>query len=276
MKIATLGPKGTFSELAARKYKNRGKIIFCKNIAGVFDLIEKNKSDNKLDVGIVPLENMLDGSVGQTLDLLYHSKLRIIKEIVVPVHHCLASLPSSKLENIRIVLSHPKALAQCSHFLNEHNLLAREALSTAEAAHEIREKKLPDTAAICTGRAAKLYNLNIIKRNIEDNKENVTRFIVISRKEDSEFQKNKRYKTSIAIHPSEDRPGLLHDLLEEFSSRDINLTKIESRPTKFHLGEYIFYIDFEGHEQEKRVVEALKAIKKLANVRVFGSYKKVY
>lgn len=274
-KIAVLGPEGTFTEQAALKYlkerKRKSDLIFLNRISPIFDAITKNESDK----GIVPLENMIDGSLGEVLDLLYHSNLKIVEEIVIPVHHCLAVLPETQEKDIKIVMSHPKALAQCSDFLGKKDYELKETLSTADAMREISNSKLKNAAAIGPEFAAHKYGLKILTKSIEYRKENVTRFIVISKKENSK-KKSKKYKTSIAIHPSKDRPGLLHDLLKKFASRKINLTKIESRPTKFKLGDYIFYIDFEGHVADKKVKNTINEIKKIAAVKIFGSYNKRY
>lgn len=270
-RIAVLGPEGTFSELAALEYmkeqRKRAKIIFLKSIHDVFDAVKNGKAEE----GIVPLENLLDGSVGETLDALYHSGLKIREEIVVPVKHFLACLPEAREEEIKLVMSHQKALAQCSNFLRKKKFDTKETLSTAEAMMMIARQKLKNAAAIGTEIAAKRYGLKIIARNIEDNKNNVTRFIVVSKK-----AAKKGNKMSIALHAYRDRPGLLHDILESFAKRNINLTKIESRPTKLKLGEYIFYVDFEGNEKEKKIKEALEEIRKFVKIKSFGSYPKRY
>jgi len=272
MKIATLGPKGTFSELACEKYQEKagkGEIVFCKNLKEVFDLVNSKKTD----VGIAPLENLLDGSVGETLDLLYKSDLNIIRELVIEIHHCIAGL--SYLKDVKTVLSHPKALGQCLEHITRNKFETRETVSTAEAMKIVSKNKNKELAAIGTEIAAKEYGLKILEKNIEDKDNNVTRFAVISRNK-SIKEKGKEYKTSIVVHLIEDRPGLLYDLLKPFSIRKINLTKIESRPTKITLGEYIFYIDLKGHEQDKDVRDALNEVKKLAKLKILGSYERVY
>lgn len=273
MKIATLGPKGTFSEQAVNYYlKDAGKkaeIIFSSNISDVFNLVNNDIAE----YGVVPLENLIDGSIGETLDLLYHSNLFVISEIIIKIHHCIAST-SNSLKEIKNVMSISKALNQCLGFIRKNRLATIESLSTAEAMRLVSEKKQNDLAAIGPEIAAKEYRLKILQKNIEDKKNNVTRFVVISK------EKNKKgkgeYKTSMVIHPTKDRPGLLRDLLESFSKRNINLTKIESRPTKLKLGEYLFYVDIEGHEEDLKIKEAFKEIEKLATIKVFGSYIKRY
>ncbi len=238
-----------------------------KSIHDIFDAVKNRKAEE----GVVPLENLLDGSIGETLDALYHSKLKIKEEIVISVKHFLACLPETRKKDISVVMSHQKAIAQCSNFLRKNKFEAKETLSTAGAMKIIAEQKLKDAAAIGTEIAAKRYGLKIIARNIEDNKNNVTRFVVISK----EYSKRGN-KTSIALHPYVDRPGLLHDILESFAKRKINLTKIESRPTKLKLGEYIFYIDFEGNKKEKKIKEIFREINRFVRIKSFGSYVKRY
>lgn len=273
-RISILGPKGTFSEIAVKKFSSNIKesnILFCKNIREVFESLERGETEQ----GVIPIENMLDGSVGETLDLLYHKNLYVTAELIIPIHMHLAVKPNSELKNIKLVLSKDKALNQCLNFLRKNKLETKETLSTAEAMKIVSKSKDLDLAAIGTELAAKQYNLKIMKKNIEDNKNNVTRFFVISKQKQPK-QINKEYKTSITIHPKADRPGLLHDLLEAFSKRNINLTKIESRPTKLILGEYIFYIDFLGHEEDDNVRETFKELKNHNNLKIFGSYERAY
>lgn len=274
MKIAIFGPEGTFTEQAALIYakEKRASItpVFFTNIHDIFDAVKKGL----VNEGIVPLENMIDGSVGETLDALYHSELKIIEEIVVPISQCIAILPSADIKDVNTVVSHYKALGQCSNFLRKKKFILKEALSTADAMKQIKERKLKDCAAIGPELAAKKYGLKIVARSIEDRKDNVTRFVVISKIMNGKSKG--KYKTSIAIHPTKDRPGLLHDILEKFANQKVNLTKIESRPTKLKLGEYIFYMDFEGHIADKKVKNAINEIKKIGAVIIFGSYKKRY
>nr|QBM01356.1 prephenate dehydratase [uncultured archaeon] len=272
MKIAALGPKGTFSEQAANQYmqkiKEKGEIIFCNNLPEVFDFVQKKKAD----LGIAPLENLLDGSLGEVLDLLYHSSVYIDAEIILAVHHCIASL--SLLSEIKTVISRPQALAQCLSYIRKNKFSTMESLSTAEAMKIVAEKKLRELAAIGPESAANEYGLKILQRNIEDKDHNVTRFIVISRNRNGK-EVEKEYKTSIVIHPTKDRPGLLYKLLKSFATRNINLTKIESRPTKLKLGDYIFHIDFEGHEEDEKVKEAFSEIRKIARIKILGSYERI-
>ncbi len=273
MRIATLGPKGTFSEQAVKRYlderKEKGGIVFCSNLSEVFDFVIKGNAG----AGIVPLENLLDGSLGEVLDLLYHSNLHINAEIILAVHHCIASA-SGSINGIKSVISVQKALAQCLGYIRKHNLATIESTSTAEAMRIVSKKKQGGLAAIGSESAAGEYGLKVIERNIEDKNHNVTRFIVISKNKNS-WEGGRSYKTSIVIHPTKDRPGLLYAMLKSFAMRNINLTKIESRPTKLKLGDYIFHIDFEGHEEDKKVKEAFSEIGKIAKIKILGSYERV-
>lgn len=273
MRIAVLGPKGTFSEQAVKRYlderREKGKIVFCSNLSEVFDFVRNRNAE----LGIVPLENLLDGSLGEVLDLLYHSNVHINAEIILAVHHCIAST-SGSIKGIKSVISIQKALAQCLGYIRKHNLETIGSTSTAEAMRIVSEKKQNDLAAIGSESAAKEYGLKVIERNIEDKNHNVTRFIVISRNRNRK-EAGKEYKTSIVIHPTKDRPGLLYKMLKSFAARNINLTKIESRPTKVKLGDYIFHIDFEGHEEDEKVKEAFSEIGKIARTKILGSYERI-
>lgn len=273
MRIAVLGPKGTFSEQAVKEYLDsrggKGKIVFCGSLPEVFDFVQKKKAD----LGIAPLENLLDGSLGEVLDLLYHSNVYINAELILAVHHCIAST-SGSIKGIKSVISIQKALAQCLGYIRKHNLETIGSTSTAEAMRIVSKKKQNDLAAIGSESAAKEYGLKVIERNIEDKNHNVTRFIVISRNRNRK-EAGKEYKTSIVIHPTKDRPGLLYAMLKSFATRNINLTKIESRPTKVKLGDYIFHIDFEGHEEDEKVKEAFSEIGKIARTKILGSYERI-
>lgn len=272
-KLAVLGPPETFSDLAAKDYERsvgtlREKKYF-RNIPKIFEAVSKNVCDE----GIVPVENMIEGTVVITLDNLFSSNLKIKQEIIVPIHHCIAALPGTKLKEVKHIISHPQALAQCQGWLHRHlpDVELAEALSTSEAMRLVAFQKMHGDAAIGPEIAAKANDLQVIARNIEDEAGNVTRFFVIAEKDSKPTGKD---KTSIALDAYKDRPGLLHDMLEAFSNKGINLTKLESRPAKKRLGTYIFYVDLEGHREQKHVKEALRNVAKMARVKIFGSYPK--
>lgn len=271
MKIATLGPKGTFSHQAALEYSPKAEVIFKKTI---YDVL-KSVSQNETDFGVVPLENSISGTMGQTLDSLMDFDLKIKDEEIVPVKHNLAAY-NEEAKEIKKIYCHPQTYAQCEKFIVKNYPQADiiETSSNGKSAEILAQSCHNDEAAIVPKLAVQIYNLKIIKENVQDNPFNVTRFIILSQKDETKPTGYDR--TSIAVYPQIDRPGLLYDLLSEFASRKINLSKIESRPAKGKLGDYIFFIDFQGHILEDSVKEALKALEKLAFVKVFGSYPRKY
>lgn len=269
MNIATLGPKGTFSHEAAIRYNKKAEILFASTIRDVFEYV----SAGDADCGIVPIENSIAGTVGQTLDYLTEFGLRIKAESVLKISHNLASF--GEISEIKTLYLHPQTYEQCEVFIRK-NLPKAEIIQTSsngKSAEIIAKSKHKTKAAIIPKIAADIYKLNILKRNVQDSSFNVTRFFVVG-KEDNE--KTGCDRTSIAIYPESDKPGLLYNMLGEFASRNINLTKIESRPSKGRLGDYVFYIDFEGHMTEKNVSESLKRLGRFGSVKVLGSYPKRY
>ncbi len=271
-KITTLGPKGTFSHQAALEYNQQAEIIFKKTIYDVMLAVSLDEAD----FGIVPLENSISGSMGQTLDSLMNFDLKIKAEEIIPVRHNLAVCKNKKIRAIRKIYVHPQTYAQCENFIQRYYSDAEiiETSSNGKSAEILAKSGQEGEAAIIAPLAAKIYNLEIVRGNIQDNPFNVTRFIVLSQKD--ETQPTGYDRTSIAIYPQVDRPGLLHELLGEFAKRQINLSKIESRPAKGKLGDYIFFIDFQGHIAEENAREALEAIEKSAFVKMFGSYPRKY
>lgn len=227
--------------------------------------------------GIVPIENSIEGPVGLTLDLLAHKiNLNIERELIIPINHNLLVDEDSydniiDINTIKDVYSHSQALAQCQNYLENHNMKTHFTLSTAAAAKSIKGKI--GVGAIGTLKAAELYGLKAIDKNIQDIKNNQTRFIVLS-KDQTEISGND--KTSILFSLFDDNPGGLHDILGIFAKNNINLTKIESRPSKEGLGKYIFFVDFEGHKNEDIVENILNTIEeKVSYLKILGSYPKV-
>ncbi len=265
MEVAVLGPRGTFSEEAARKFQPRCELVLCRDIPEVFESVENGKAK----WGIAPVENSLEGSIGITLELLLQKELKICGEVVLNISHALMALPETKLEYIKEVISHPHALAQCKNFLKKLRVKTRNFFSTAEAAREISEKKLSSTAALAPRSAAQLYGLKILKEDIQDENQNQTRFLVLAKRD---AKKTGRDKTSL-IFGLKDRPGALYEALGIFALQGINLTKIESRPSRKALGDYVFYVDFVGHRHEKKIRRALAQLKsKAAFLKILGSY----
>ncbi len=269
MKISTLGPEGTFSHEAVLKHDKSAKIIFEKTIWDVFEAVDSGKASE----GVVPIENSVSGTVGQTMDALMEFELNIVAEEILPIKHNLAG--AGKISGIKEIYTHPQTYEQCLHFLRENKIESKLIMtnSNSESAELLMKGNSKSRAAIVPEIAAKIYELKIIKKDIQDNKFNVTRFIVISKKE---AKKTGYDRTSIAIYPQADRPGLLYELLGEFAKRNINLTKIESRPSKGKLGDYVFFIDLQGHRSEKSIKEAFGEIEKSFFLKVLGSYPRRY
>jgi len=269
MKLSTLGPPGTFSHEAALRLDPKAEIVFQRTIRDVFEYTAGDLGCS----GLVPLENSVSGSVGETLDALTNSELQIEKELIHPVIQHLAGVSGSR--QITTILAHPQSYAQCENYIRSNYPDAEiiQTSSNGKSAEMLQESKRKDWAAIVPELAVKLYKLKMIHQGIQDNRYNVTRFVQISRKTTSSTGYD---RTSLAIYPQVDYPGLLHEMLGHFSSRGVNLSKIESRPSKGRLGDYIFFIDVQGHRKDERVAEALEVLKKIAFVKVLGSYPRQY
>jgi prephenate dehydratase len=283
-KIAYLGPSGTYAEEAALLYGEASGYGLVP-VAPIYDLILA-VDNGEYDEAVVPLENSIEGSLGLTLDMLVKEvRLFIKKEIILPIHHYLLGKAGTKLKDITDIISHPQALAQCHTFL--HQRLKRVRIhpseSTAQAVELVSSGQLPEArpqptdrpvvlAAIGSLKAAQLYQLEILADNINDYQDNSTRFVVLA-KEDGQPTGND--KTSIVFSSLKDKPGALYELLGEFARRNINLTRIESRPSKKMLGDYLFFVDLKGHRTEALIVEALKAVEKhVSYFKMLGSYPK--
>ncbi|MBQ3835129.1 MAG: prephenate dehydratase [Elusimicrobia bacterium] len=266
LKVVYLGPQATFSYQAGLKlFGSNVDMIPIKRIADVINEVEKQRAD----FAVVPIENSNEGSVNTTLDELIDTNLKVVNEIVLRISHCLLS--KTKFENIKIVYSHPQALAQCSNWLHK-NLPNAELFpvnSTAQAAQ--LASKNSKAAAISSETAASLYKLNVLAKSIEDSRDNWTRFFVLGNDNSSKTYKD---KTSI-IFTIKDKVGALYNILSQFSKSNINLTKIESRPTKKKAWQYVFFVDFEGHIEDKKVFNTLEKIKEnCVFLKVLGSYPK--
>ncbi len=268
MKVAFQGEKGAYSEMAVYAFFGKtADVKPCRDFRDVFENVTKQQTEH----GVVPIENSLEGSINQTYDLFLTYDLKVCGEVVVRVSHCLLANKGVNLKQIKTVYSHPQALAQCRNFLEKSGWELIPTYDTAGSAKMLKEKGLKEAAAIASERAAELYGLKILAREIEDNPNNYTRFFVLSH-EDS--PKTGNDKTSI-IFGTAHKPGSLYQAMGELAKRDINLDKIESRPTKQTPWEYNFYVDFEGHRSEKRCIEALEALKQHSTfIKVLGSYPK--
>lgn len=270
--VAFQGERGAYGEMAALHYFKRAELLPLKSFREVFEAAE----DGNADYAIVPVENSIEGSINEVYDLLLETKKLIVAgEVYQRVRHCLIARPGVKKIAIASVHSHPQALAQCRGYIQKNGMEAVPAYDTAGAVKIIKENGLQDAGAIASKRAAELYGMHIIDEGIEDRKNNYTRFLVLKRGRSADGPKRSvRYKTSI-IFSVKHVPGALFGIIGEFAIRRVNLTKIESRPTKETPWEYNFYVDFEGHADDTHVKQALRAIKpKTLYVKILGSYKK--
>ena len=229
-------------------------------------------SQGDTDEGVVPIENSLEGSVNYTLDLLIaRSDLLIRKEIVLPIEHHLMGKPGTNLAEVQIVYSHPQALAQCREYLERTfpNAEQMASLSTVAAVSDAQASVVP-AIAIAPRRAAELNGAEIISSGIQDLAANVTRFVALGK---SDLPPTGRDKTSMCLTFAEDVPGQLYQVMGEFARRDINLAKIESRPTRQSLGQYIFWIDCHGHREDPNMKEAIESVtRRVGTIRLLGSY----
>ena len=264
--MAFQGEHGAYSEEAA--YAFFPQSISTQpyvTIKGVFGVAE----EGSVRFGVVPAENSLEGTVNQTYDLLLQSPLRICGEVKIRIRHCLLVVPGTKLKDIGKVYSHPQALAQCSRFLESLHIVLEPAYDTAGSAKMLAQRSLLDAGAVASERAAALYGLEILRRDIEDDSENYTRFFVVGK---NDVERTGKDKTSIAFGTTH-KPGSLHKALNELATRGINLTKIESRPIKGKPWEYHFFVDFEGHRNDQSCSEALQALSSSTTfVKILGSY----
>jgi prephenate dehydratase len=265
--IGFLGPLGTYSEEAALLYDKTADRLY-PTITGVGEAV----AAGEINEGVVPIENSLEGPVTFTLDLLIAQPTLFIRgEINLPIEHYLLAKPGTVPAEIKVIYSHPQALGQCRQYLEKNYPQAEQmaSLSTVLCVTDSFESKVP-AAAISPRRASELYDVDILDRGIQDVANNVTRFAVIGL---SDHAPTGDDKTSMAFTLEKDSPGLLHRVLGEFADRDINLLKIESRPTKQLLGEYIFLLDCVGHREESPMKEALAALSDpISMLRILGSY----
>jgi chorismate mutase/prephenate dehydratase len=265
--VAYLGPEGTFTHQAALiKFGEKARYIPVKTIDEVFKEVEKKRAD----YGVVPIENSIEGVVTHTLDVFIESDLKITSEIILEIHHFLLSREKT-IRDIKKLYSHPQAIAQCRNWISQNlpDVEIYETESTTSAVKRILNEK--KSAAIASEVAASMYNLNIIAERIEDFRENITRFLVIG---NNFSEKTGNDKTSI-LFSIKDKVGALHDILVPFKKEKINLTRIESRPSKKKAWEYVFFVDFTGHKDEPNVKKALDKIKNSTIfLKILGSYPK--
>jgi chorismate mutase / prephenate dehydratase len=266
--VAYQGEPGAYSEEAAKRFFGSStKGIGYESFDGVFEAVERGEAP----FAMVPVENSLEGSITRAYDLLLDSPLMVCAETELRISHCLIALPDATLDTIKYVYSHPQALGQSRNYLKKLNVEVVPAIDTAGSVKMIKDSGKTDSAAVASARAAEIYGMKILAKEIEDNPHNFTRFFVLS-KEDAPPTGND--KTSL-VFSLKHKPGSLYESLGEFAKRKVNLTKLESRPTRHQPWEYNFYMDIAGHREEKVVGEALKALEEHAVfVKILGSYPK--
>jgi prephenate dehydratase len=265
VKVAFQGERGAFSEDAVITFFGGVELSPCRYLGDVFEAVLKDE----VDFGVVPVENSQAGSINETYDLLLSYPLNIFGEINLRISHCLMALPGESLSGIRTVYSHPQALAQCVEFLGKLKAEVVSTYDTAGSAKRIKEEGLRGYAAVASRRAAQIYGLEILAERIETNVNNYTKFFVISKQKAEPAPKS---KTSL-VFGIKNVPGALYASLGAFATRDINLTKLESRPSRTQPWEYIFYVDFEGHINDAIWQEALAELKQKTNfIKILGSY----
>jgi len=274
LRIAFQGEPGAYSEAAGRQlFGKKVQLVPCEDFPGVFEKVKQSQ----VNYGIIPIENSLAGSIHQNYDLLLQTRFYTVKEVYLRIEHALLCHPQSRFSNLTEVLSHPQALSQCSGYLRQKTKLKPLAFyDTAGAAQYIASLGPGNKAAIASTYAAGLYKLKILRRNIEDNNTNTTRFLAISAKAPpaKKFRATKSAtKTSLAFIPHNNEPGILFRVLGVFALRQINLLKIESRPLPTRKFEYCFYLDIEGHQNQPSIGSALQQLNEMvADLAVFGSY----
>ncbi|MHA1269691.1 MAG: prephenate dehydratase [Candidatus Helarchaeota archaeon] len=265
--IAYLGPEGTFSEYATKKFfsKNDHDFYPCKSIASIFRQVQNSNSK----YGVIPVENSMEGSISQSLDLLIETPLKVCGEIIERITHNLIAQFNYDLSEIQYVISHPQPLGQCRSFIEENLPQAKilEVKSTATAVKMLSQ--IPYSVAIGTKTAADLYNMYILYTGIEDNPNNYTRFLIIG---NTPIESNTSKKTSI-IFSVKHRPGALVNVLKVFEDKNINLLKLESRPSRKNPWEYYFFTDFKGSIDDQIVKDTIKELKdKTLFLKILGSY----
>jgi chorismate mutase/prephenate dehydratase len=264
--VAFQGEIGAYSEEAALQYF--GQDVSTKPCES-FDVVFKAVEQGEVTYGVVPVENSLEGSIARVYDLFLSSSLKVRGETELRVMHSLIANPGVTLDNVKRVYSHPQALGQAQAFLRQLNVEAVSTYDTAGSVRMIKEKNITDGAAVAGARTAEIYGMKILARQIEDNPNNYTRFFILSNQDSPPTGKD---KTSI-VFSVKHKPGALFSAMKEFADAGINLTKIESRPTRQRAWEYNFYLDFEGHREDKKIKDALKSLEEHSLfLKVLGSY----
>jgi len=268
MTVAFQGEAGAYSEEAAFAFFGPAvKACGYETLEATFQAVEKGDALT----AIIPVENSLEGSVGRAYDLLSETPLKGCGEMEHRIVHCLIAHPGTRLDAIKQVYSHPQALGQCQNFIKHLAYQPVPAYDTAGSVKIIKEQDLRDSAAIASARAAEIYGMEILAREIEDNPHNFTRFLILSR---NDAPPTSRDKTSI-VFSVRHRPGALYAVLQQLAELNVNMTKIESRPTRQKPWDYNFYLDFEGHRSDPAPAAALALLEEMClYLKVLGSYPK--
>ena len=267
-RVAYLGPPGTYSDEAVLLYAPDSERVPYPSLAHVAGAVE----DGEVDEAVAPIENSIQGSITDILDFLIQARRTFIRgELVLSIDNCLVVLPGTQKKDIGVVFSHPQPLGQCRDYLRTELPDARlvASSSTVGAVMELKDSAEPG-AAVAPRRAAEIYGLEVLEEGIQDNRANMTRFVVLA---PSDHERTGRDKTSIAFDFSVDAPGLLFGVMQPFAERGISLARVESRPTGLRLGRYVFLMDFEGHRTDADVAQVLEGVRRRASMfKILGSY----
>jgi len=273
--VAVLGPPGTFSDVAllafGRVRGERFAPLYVRTLADVFDAVQRGQAA----FGLAPVENMIEGTIAVTLDRLLDTGLKIAAELLVPIHQAIAAVPGTPLRAVERVLSIGPALTQVQGWLRRNVPQAKivETASTAEAIDQVARLRYEGDAAIGLAATAEAAGLEVLARDIEDEQGNVTRFLAVGREDAARTGAD---RTSLCVHDVPNKPGVLDHILQVMSRRGLNLSKIESRPTRKKLGAYLFYIDVEGHRDDEDLRAAIGDLEQECSVTVLGSYPRVF
>ena len=265
MRLAYQGEPGAYSEAAALVYGGpQVETVPCKSFDEVFEAVVKKRATH----GVVPLENSIGGTIHRNYDLLLEHELMITGEVELDVVHCLQALPGTKIGDVKVVYSHPQALAQCERYLKDLGVTVEAVYDTAGGAKLVAEQKLKNAAALASRRAAEVFGLEVLQEAVQDYEYNITRFAIIGGTPPADSNKT----TLVFALPS--TPGALFKALSVFALRDINLTKLESRPIRGRPWEYLFYVEVEARRDDLACARALTHLAEFARwMRVLGTYK---
>ena len=265
MRLAYQGEPGAYSEAAALQFGGSHiETLPCKSFDEVFEAVVKKRATH----GVVPLENSIGGTIHRNYDLLLEHELTVTGEVELDVVHCLQALPGTTLQDIKVVYSHPQALAQCERYLKELGATVEAVYDTAGGAKLVAEQKLAGAAALASRRAAEVFGLEVLQEAVQDYEYNITRFAIIGGTPQADANKT----TIVFALPS--TPGALFKALSVFALRDINLTKLESRPIRGRPWEYLFYVEVEARRDDLHCARALTHLAEFARwTRVLGTYK---